>query len=246
VSDPLARFEIDGDGGAMDFFKISSDADNLTQGNIVTVKNGTGNFGIGTTSPWARLSVAGSSTLSTDYAFAVSNISSTTLFSIANNGQASSTNLIVGRTATTGALAVTGSATSTFANGIQLSGGCFRNAQGQCVGGGASDGAGATYVVAAYNSRNASYADYQADFTNDQVEINNAITAAYSSGRGGKVYLLEGNYRIATTTGTLSNTISIHMATGTSLIGSGPGTNIILASSTLGNIAMIGGSYLSS
>jgi parallel beta-helix repeat protein len=174
------------------------------------VLGGTGalsvNVGIGTTSPFARLSVAGD-------IFATGTISgfgglftnaTTTNFSTAN-------------------LSVTGAATSTFANGIQLSAGCFRNAAGACVGGGKES----TYVVAAANSTNKAYADYVTDFSSDEVEINQAIQAAYAGGRGGKVYLLEGDYKMSTGAGD-----KILMATSTSLIGSGLSTVIHVASST--------------
>ena len=114
----------------------------------------------------------------------------------------------------------TGAGTSTFANGIQLSGGCFRDANGTCVG----KGRESTYIVAAYNSTNKAYADYVTDFNNDETEINAAITAAYSSGRGGKVYLLEGDYKMSTGAGN-----KIVMATSTSLIGSGPATRLWVA-----------------
>jgi hypothetical protein len=197
----------------------------LSEGGIstrLTAARYTGNIGISTTTPWARLSVAGSSTLATQYAFAVSNISSTTLFTIANNGQASSTNLIVSGTATTSALVVTGSGTTSFTgpiavtgatssfSGLRLSGGCLQDSTGACVG----RGQGATYVVAASSSIYRNYADYVATGTNDQNVINNAITAAYSAARGagGKIYLLEGQFAIGTSS---TNGAGIHMATGT-------------------------------
>ncbi|HSE35000.1 MAG TPA: right-handed parallel beta-helix repeat-containing protein [Candidatus Paceibacterota bacterium] len=123
-------------------------------------------------------------------------------------------------------------ATSTFANGISLSGGCFQDTSGKCIGKG-RDG---TYIVAAYNSTNKAYADYVADYNNDEVEINQAITAAYGNGRGGKVYLLEGDFRVGTSTAAGD---AIVMATSTSLIGAGAGTRITLASSTPGSANII-------
>ncbi len=173
------------------------------------------------------------------------NNASTTLFAIFNNGQASSTNLIVSNTATTTNLVVTGSATTSFTgpisvsatssfNGLRLSGGCLQDSTGACVG----RGQGATYVVAASSSIYRNYADYVATGTNDQNVINQAITAAYSASRGagGKVYLLEGMFMISTST-TIGE--GIRMATGTQLIGSGPGTILRVPNATRGNINVV-------
>ena len=88
-------------------------------------------------------------------------------------------------------VATSTTATSTFANGIALSGGCFRDASGECV---KKDGKAPTYIVAAQNSTNKAYADYVATSSDAEYIINQAITAAYASGRGGAVYLLEGDY----------------------------------------------------
>lgn len=65
-----------------------------------------GRFGVGTSSPWARLSISGSSTLNTDFAFAVSDIASTTLFSIANNGSTTAQKLTITDFASTTQLSV--------------------------------------------------------------------------------------------------------------------------------------------
>jgi len=84
------------------------------------ILDSTGNLGIGTTSPYARLSVAG---LAVADSFNATNTAATSTFagglSVLNFSQ-------------------TGTATSTFNNGIQLAGGCFRDATGSCVGGGGS------------------------------------------------------------------------------------------------------------
>ena len=60
---------------------------------------------------------------------------------------------------------------------------------------GGTDRVVATKIVAAYNSLDTSRADYVCDGTNDQVEINQAITALGTT--GGVVYLLEGTYNIS-------------------------------------------------
>ncbi|KKU81396.1 MAG: Periplasmic copper-binding protein, partial [Parcubacteria group bacterium GW2011_GWA2_47_8] len=56
---------------------------------------------------------------------------------------------------------------------------------------------------------------------------NTALQAAYAGGRGGKVYLMEGDYYLSTGAGD-----KIQMATSTSLIGAGQSTVIHIASST--------------
>src|SRR5690606_37350417 len=56
----------------------------------------------------------------------------------------------------------------------------------------------ATYIVAASDSVNKDKADYVADGTNDEVEIQAALDALPST--GGLVYLLEGTYVVGTTT----------------------------------------------
>ncbi|MBI5742475.1 MAG: tail fiber domain-containing protein, partial [Candidatus Niyogibacteria bacterium] len=83
-----------------------------------------GNFGIGTSSPYSKLTVWGADTLSTSRAFEVANSASTTLFTIMNGG-----NVGIGTTSPYAKLSVTGqvvannftatstNATSTFAGG---------------------------------------------------------------------------------------------------------------------------------
>ncbi|OGZ05555.1 MAG: hypothetical protein A2845_04190, partial [Candidatus Lloydbacteria bacterium RIFCSPHIGHO2_01_FULL_49_22] len=194
-----------------------------TTNTSLTTQPLTGKLGVGTSSPYAKLTVWGGDTLATSRAFEAVNSASTSLFSIFNNGVASTSNFIVSSTATTTNLAVTGDATSTFAGGIALSAGCFRNPAGTCVGGGKES----TYVVAAQNSTNKAYADYIANSTSAETAINAALQAAYAGGRGGKVYLLEGDYILSTGAGD-----KIQMATSTSLIGAGQSTVIHIASST--------------
>src|SRR3989338_1258978 len=194
-----------------------------TTNTLLTTQPLTGKLGVGTSSPYAKLTVWGGDTLDTSRAFEAVNSASTSLFSIFNNGVASTSNFIVSNTATTTNLAVIGSATSTFAGGIALSAGCFRNPAGTCVGGGKES----TYVVAAQNITNKAYADYIANSTSAETAINAALQAAYAGGRGGKVYLLEGDYILSTGAGD-----KIQKAAGTSLLGAGQSTVIHIASST--------------
>lgn len=74
-----------------------------------------------------------------------------------------------------------------------------------------------TYVVAASDSVNSASANYVADGTSDEVEIESAINAANSAG-GGTVLLLEGTYNIAT---------SIDLNDDVALIGSGQEATIL-------------------
>ncbi len=88
-----------------------------------------------------------------------------------------------------------------------------------------SDRTTATKIVAASNSSQAikDGADYVSDGTDDQVEINNALTAA----AGGKVYLAEGTYTIGDT--------AISVPNNTSLNGAGKGTLLRLSSGSNSN-----------
>ena len=76
----------------------------------------------------------------------------------------------------------------------------------------------ATKIVAASDSQNKEKADYVADGTNDEAEIEAAINALPSG--GGVVYLLEGTYNIGTTIDIAKSNVS--------LIGSGKATKLLL------------------
>ena len=90
--------------------------------------NNSNDFAIGTSSPYARLTVWGGSV--TDTLFEVVNSASTTALSVSGSG--------FGTTTLTG-LNINGSATSTSNVGLNLSGGCFA-VNGSCVGGGSGSG----------------------------------------------------------------------------------------------------------
>jgi YVTN family beta-propeller protein len=84
AADPTAKLEIDGNGGTLDLFKVSSNADAATQGDRFVIKNN-GFTGIGTTSPSARLTVWGTGTTTALLANFV-NSASTTVLSMLENG----------------------------------------------------------------------------------------------------------------------------------------------------------------
>lgn len=97
-----------------------------------------------------------------------------------------------------------------------------------------SDRSSNTYIVAATNSVNKDAADYVADGDTtaagdgDQVQINQALTAAAST--GGSVYLMEGTYTIDA---------SISIPNNVTLTGSGAGTIITIPNSFNANINMV-------
>ncbi len=93
-----------------------------------------------------------------------------------------------------------------------------------------ADRSTATLIVAASDSQNKEKADYVADGTNDQVEINAAITALPST--GGLVYLLDGTYNIAA-----SVTIAKSNVT---LTGSGDSTKLFLANTSNTSVIVVG------
>ncbi|USN92664.1 MAG: right-handed parallel beta-helix repeat-containing protein [Candidatus Nomurabacteria bacterium] len=182
-----------------------------------------GNVGLGTTTPTALLTV-GSST--------------PTAIPVANqyNSAYISGLLEVGGTGTStfaGTLDINGTATSTFANGIELEGGCFRDQSGTCI-----SAQGDTQIVVAANDTDVNlkaYADYVADGTNDQDEIQSAIDYVYANG-GGTVHLLAGTFTVGTTTYTDS---AIRLATSTQLVGQGDATVIKLRNSFNANISIV-------
>lgn len=88
-----------------------------------------------------------------------------------------------------------------------------------------SDRTTATKIVAASDSQNGEKADYVCDGTDDQVEINAAITALPAG--GGVVYLLDGIYNIADTQDTQITIAKSNV----SLIGSGKSTVLTRKSS---------------
>ncbi|MFA6536642.1 MAG: immunoglobulin-like domain-containing protein [Candidatus Paceibacterota bacterium] len=111
----------------------------------IAVDTTTNKYGIGTSTPWAKLSVAGVSSLGTSPLFTVSsstNSATSTVFHIDYTG-----NVGIGATTTPGTLlsvqgvANFGTATSTFRStgGINLLSGCFA-VNGSCVGAGGGSG----------------------------------------------------------------------------------------------------------
>jgi parallel beta-helix repeat protein len=91
-----------------------------------------------------------------------------------------------------------------------------------------SDRSSATKIVAPSTASQAlkDSADYVADGTGDQTEINAALTAA----AGGKVYLIEGTYYISA---------AISIANNTTLAGAGSGTIIAIPNAQNGTYSMI-------
>ncbi|MCP4992327.1 MAG: hypothetical protein GY934_00870, partial [Gammaproteobacteria bacterium] len=135
--------------------------------------------------------------------------------------------LDAGTTTIHNTLYASSSATSTFNNGIKLVNGCFEDSTGTCL-----KTAGDTQVVVAASdtdSTRAAYADYVADGTNDEVEIQAAIDAVYAGG-GGTVHLLEGSFSVSN---------QIDLATSTRLLGQGLSTILTLANSSPNNIALL-------
>ncbi len=80
----------------------------------------------------------------------------------------------------------------------------------------------ATFVVAANDSISPELADYRADGTADDVEIQAAIDAATAAG-GGTVFLMDGTFNIAST---------INIKTGVTLRGTGFGSELFLTASS--------------
>src|SRR5581483_3329054 len=103
-------------------FLISSSTASATT-TLLDVQN-TGFVGIGTSTPWKMLSVAGD--------IIGTNITATGTISVSGTGTSTFTNGLQAA-----ALNLTGSATSTAANGINITSGCFAIG-GVCVSGGAA------------------------------------------------------------------------------------------------------------
>jgi len=115
-------------------------------GGLTYLSTVTDDVGVGTSSPYAKLTVWGESA-TTGLAFNVVNNASTTLFSIPNLSTGTST--FATGLSLSGNIDVQGSATSTFANGIVLAGGCFQLADGSCAG---SGGGGAFTSAGGYTT----------------------------------------------------------------------------------------------
>ncbi|MFA6554524.1 MAG: hypothetical protein WCS89_03370 [Candidatus Paceibacterota bacterium] len=122
-----------------------------------------GELGVGTTTPYSRLSVWGAST-GTNRMFELTNSASTTLMSVLENGTGYfSGNIGIGTTTPGSILSLgdTGSntinisatATSTFGTGINLRTGCFA-VNDVCIGGGggAGDGTSSSTLLSDYNT----------------------------------------------------------------------------------------------
>ena len=90
-----------------------------------------GNVGIGTTSPYSKLSVWSAASGDGRRTFEITDSASTTAFYVTNTGS----------TTMSGNLTVNGAASSTFANGINLTTGCF------AIGGVCVTGGGTTYTA---------------------------------------------------------------------------------------------------
>ncbi|MBI3946161.1 MAG: right-handed parallel beta-helix repeat-containing protein [Armatimonadetes bacterium] len=95
--------------------------------------------------------------------------------------------------------------------------------------------AGATFVVAASDSRQKGRADYVCDGTGDQEQIQAAIDALPPA--GGSVLLLEGTYDIRRVAGTLGG-ITIWKSN-VCLKGCGPATRLVLARDQLVNVIRV-------
>ncbi len=128
-----------GTGAPVTLFAIASTTAGTATSTLLVVKND-GNVGIGTSTPYALLSIQATSTINTRTLLSVASTSAagvvTTLFNIANDGVITSSALATstfaaGIQATNLNLTST-TATSTAANGINLSGGCF-SINGTCT-----------------------------------------------------------------------------------------------------------------
>jgi len=118
-----------------------------------------GNMGIGTSSPYAKLSVVGR--VVADYFSATSNTKS--IFPYASSTALTvSSNAYLGTT-TIANLSVTNTATSTFSRGINISEGCF-SVGGVCVGGEVGDGTFSTTSADYWKTQNNFFSTTSADY----------------------------------------------------------------------------------
>ncbi len=97
-------------------------------------------------------------------------------------------------------------------------------------GGSSSGGAIATYTVCAVDKTATYDCDYTADGTNDQTEINQAITAAAALTYGGTVFLTEGHFNISA---------SIVPKSNVKIVGAGMTNTVLLGLSGLSNTAVV-------
>ncbi|KKS46219.1 MAG: hypothetical protein UV09_C0020G0001, partial [Candidatus Gottesmanbacteria bacterium GW2011_GWA2_42_18] len=139
TSSPWAKLSLQGTYGSQDplFDIASSTATNGTATSSVFRVNANGNVGIGTTSPWARLSVTGNSDLG-NYALAGYFVATTTATSTFGGaitvGAGQGTSTFAGGLQANVLSVISTTASSTFANGIQITGGCYARPDGTCMG----------------------------------------------------------------------------------------------------------------
>ena len=154
TSTPYSKLTVWGGTSGRNIFEAVTSASSTA-----FVVSNSGLVGVGTTSPWAKLSVnapggmpafvVGSSTtqfiVGPNGNVGIATTSPSSLFSINNvaNFKTGTSTLYTGLRVE-GNLNVTGAATSTFTNGIQLTSGCFRLPSGECAGTGTGSSGTAT------------------------------------------------------------------------------------------------------
>ncbi|KND47939.1 MAG: hypothetical protein AB199_04245, partial [Parcubacteria bacterium C7867-004] len=131
---------------------------NTLDGNVL-LANLRGKVAVGSTSPYAKLSIHAADGATDGALFAIGSstaAATTTLFTIGNTGILTSTASATSTFSSglsVAALSITGSATSTAANGFNITGGCYA-INGTCVGAGSFSntlGAGGTGTTTFYN-----------------------------------------------------------------------------------------------